>query len=286
VRARDHVYYGADVRCAACQEANSRRSDFCRGCGAPLGNAAEVARVREDAEPEPEPVHVAQLREEPARPRGKGCSLVGFGCLTVLVLGAGLAIASVLWQEEARVEVVGHHWRRAIHIERFQPQETSAWCDDVPSSARITRHKREVRSHERVPDGESCHTRREDLGDGTYREHEECSPRYREESVYDDRCYYTVLRWSEARVAENEGESLARYPAWPAVGRLRACKVEGCEREGKREASYTLVLRDGKGKEHSCELSQERWSRAAEGASYAGKVSVISGALDCASLGL
>ena len=291
VAARDHVYFGADVRCAACQEANSRRNDYCPGCGAPLTNAAEVARVREgkeraessEHEPEPAALHApVQARQK----SGKGCSLVGFGCLTVLVVAAGLAIASVLWKEDARVEVVGHQWRRAIHIERYLPRETSAWCDDVPGSAHVTRHKREVRRHRRVPDGESCHTQREDLGDSTYREHEECSPRYREEPVYDDRCYYNVLRWSEVRVAESEGESLAKVPAWPAVGRLRACSVEGCEREGKREASYTLILRDAKGKEHTCELNQERWSRAADGASYAGKLSVITGALDCTTLGL
>jgi hypothetical protein len=46
------------------------------------------------------------------------------------------------------------------------------------------------------------------------------------------------------------------------------------------------VLRDSKGKEQTCELSQDKWAKAQEGSSYRGKASVITGGLDCTSLGL
>jgi hypothetical protein len=285
VPAREHVYYGADVRCSACHEANSRRNAYCRGCGAPLANAPEVARVLEGQEPETP--SKARLMAAPPEPRkSKGCGIWGFGCLTVFVVGLAGGLASVFWTEDASVEVVGHRWQRVIHIERYSPRETSSWCDSVPSHTRVTRRERDVRSHRKVPDGESCHTRRVDLGDGTYREHEECSQRYREEPVYDQRCYYMVMRWSEVRVAESEGSSLAPYPSWPAVGRLRSGNCEGCEREGRRDESYTLVLRDSKGKEHSCELGEAKWAKAQEGSSYRCKESVITGGLDCKSLEL
>jgi hypothetical protein len=294
VRAEDHVYVGADVRCGHCGEANSRNSKHCEGCGAPLEGVADIGLRRDqvvasgaafvggsaaDARLERQGAKVA-----PAAPKRSSTAKVvaSVGCLSVLAILA-LVIVAVTWKKEAELVVTGHTWRREIAIERFGPTADSSWCDSVPAMARGVRRSSEVRSHRRIPDGQDCRTRKVDRGNGTFVEKQECSTRYRDEPVYDDRCYYTIDRWAVARTLDASGASV-KDVRWPDVGALRPCIFVGCERLGSRKETYTVELTDPKSGKQTCNVDANKWATLGDGSRWKGGIRVIGGGLDCATL--
>jgi hypothetical protein len=296
VPAKDHEYFGADLHCAHCGFANGSKSKHCAGCGAPLEGAKEVARKSDevvapaavDNETEEKEIQRALLRagirpSKPPAPRTGPRWGLRLGCLLAVVLLASAA-ALLLWKKPGGLEVVRHTWKREIAVERYGPSNDSAWCDQLPSEVRDVRRRHEVRSHERVADGQDCHTRKVDRGNGTFTEQQECAPRFRDEPVYADKCYFTVDRWTKARSATAEGASLGDAPRWPDLALARAGRCVGCEREGARTENYVVVFRDDQAREHSCEFDQVRWSSFADGSRWAAQMGVVSGALDCNTL--
>lgn len=297
IAVEDHEFVGADLRCAACGEANGARSKHCRNCGAPLADAASVA-VRG------EQVHAAgqfggdsggAARAEllagpapaPAPRRRPGVGVfAGCGCVALLVGLATLVAVLLFWKREAAVEVTGHRWERHVAVERFAKATETAWCDSPPAGGRELSRARQERSQRQVPDGQVCRTRKQDQGDGTFKEIEECQAKTRSEPVLDDRCTYEVMRWSVARRVTAQGSSAADAPRWPSVEVSRPGECEGCEREGARTETYTVYLREvgGKARAHTCELPEERWAALSVGSRHRSKVNQLTGALDCAAL--
>jgi hypothetical protein len=295
VPAKNHEYYGADVRCTHCTVANSRNSKHCAGCGAPLEIATEVARrvdqvattnttfVEDEPREAPRERLVGAAPAEPQKAPLMGRSSIGYGCLVIAIL-AVIGVGLLLWKKPGGLVVVGHTWKRVVAVERYGPTADSSWCDQAPSAARSVTRRREVRSHERVRDGEECHTRRVDRGNGTFAEQEECTPRYRDEPVYADRCYYTVDKWAKARSESAEGRSLADAPRWPSPSLVRPGTCDGCEREGARVETYTVLFKDEGAHEHPCDFDQQRWASFAEGSRTTGAMRVVGGGLDCGSV--
>jgi hypothetical protein len=281
VRVADHVYIGRDLVCRHCGTFNSRNSRHCRDCGAPTNESSEAQLVA-DLPPAPDVSPRAQALRQ-VQPRGRKGRTAWLVWLAVSVIVAGIA-AFFLWKREASFEVTGHLWERRIEIERFGPVRDSAWCDQLPAAARELRRYRAVRSHEQIPDGETCTTRRVDQGDGTFREVKDCKPRYKSRPIEDNRCDYEVNRWSPTRHVESSGRALSPAPTWPAVGQLRSCALVGCERQGPKRESYKVHLRGVNGEDGDCELEQSRWSQMKVGARYKAQVRVLGGGLDCSSL--
>ena len=273
VEAAGHVYVGADWRCAACETPNSRAADFCVNCGNHKdGNAAVKLVV--DA---PAPVVAAAAAAKPRRwPLVVGAVVV---CLVVF------AIVAAVWKRDVQVQIVEHSWTRSIDVERLDPRSESAWCDSMPGDAYSVSRSREVRSHRQIPDGETCTTSRVDNGDGTFRNERKCSPKYRSEPVYGDKCHYTVDRWGVARTLKSGG-GLQQARAWPAVSLGRTGTCRGCEREGPRREVLTLALRDARdaGKTWRCDVDDARWQGLRDGDMRPMKVRVIGGGADCDSL--
>jgi predicted nucleic acid-binding Zn ribbon protein len=295
VPAKEHEYYGADVRCTHCTVANSSHSKHCAGCGAPLERATEVARRADQVaetsttfvEDKPEEARrerfAATAPAEPQKAPGKTRTVVGYGCLVIAIL-AVIGVGLLLWKRPGGLVVVGHSWKRVVEVERYGPTSESSWCDQTPSEARRITRRREVRSHDKVRDGEDCHTRRVDRGNGTFAEQEECTPRYRDEPVYADKCYYTVDKWAKARSESAEGRSLSDAPRWPEPSLARAGICDGCERQGARIETYTVVFKDEASHEHPCEFDQQRWGSLADGSRWTGAMRVVGGGLDCGSV--
>jgi hypothetical protein len=300
IPAKQHEYYGTDVRCAHCGVANSRNSKHCAGCGAPLERAAEVSKRQDqvdagtgfsaDSSTRAKQEHEAALAvdhdEVPAGVPKKGSGMrtaLKAGCLLVLVAIAAV-VAIMLWKKTGGVEVVGHMWKREIDVERYGPVSDSAWCDQMPFSAHGVSRRKEVRSHDRVEDGQDCHTRRVDRGNGTFSEQQECTPRYRDEPVYSDRCYFTIDRWTKSRAATAEGSSTGDAPRWPETSLSRPGSCEGCEREGQRHETYTVMFRDDGAQDHPCDFDEQRWASFSDGSRWKGALRVVGGGLDCDSL--
>lgn len=276
IAVKDHVYFGVDWECANCQTPNSNASAFCGNCGSPKDGAGRVALAHEKPDEEPPPA--------PEPQQGGGSMGKKLGCCMIFVIGAlGLLCAlSMFWTKSSTLTVSGHTWERTIQIDQYGPNSESDWCDDLPSGAYDVRESDKQRDVEKVPDGEDCITKNVDDGDGTFHQEEECTPRYREEPIYDEWCRYTVDSWAQARVARAAGSDLS--PSWPESG-AKTCAKErtGCEREGARGETYTVTFR-GEGDSHSCDLSEAAWRSLTDGATVEGEVSMVTGGLQCSSV--
>lgn len=269
VAVEDHEYVGADRVCPSCSASSSAKVKFCGGCGDEMSGARAVGLIISGGAPAPVPASGA-----PPAPRFRGW-----------ILGLIFAVASIvgflfLKTKPVDLSVAGHSWTREIQVERFGPVRESAWCDQMPVGARELSRKKEVRSIEQVPDGEDCRTVKKDRGDGTYAESRECTPKTREKKIWDDRCEYSVNRWSTVRTERTRGDSLEPEPAWPAVKLERTGDCVGCERPGPRKENYEVLLREG-AKEHRCALPQEKWAAMAPGSFWRGEARALTGGLVC-----
>ena len=277
VAVEDHVFTGADRTCPACNTPMAAAASHCAGCGSAMEGAAEVSRKRDPADQPPPP---------PPPPKKKSKAGCVIGCVLLGLVLAVVAAAAVmmLWKKQAAIQVAGHSWERSIQIEEYRSVKEDAWCDQMPSGAHDVTRTKEVRSHKKVEDGEDCTIKKKDQGDGTFKEIEECKPRYREEPVYDQKCRYTVEKWTADRTVEEGGASLSDTPAWPKVSLSKTGTCVGCEREGARSEEYTVHFVDDGGKDLSCEFPQASWSTYAVGSRWAGEGGVVTGKLDCDSL--
>lgn len=293
----NYVYKGASLICASCSTPNEGDAQFCIQCGAPLTNAQRAERVGEQVKDEGE--HFAaqaqrDLSQERFETEMRRVGVIKDGkkgtnrlAITIIIGVIALIVGAIFILTRQRDEsagVIGHRWERLISIEQYAPRESSAWCDAMPADAYNVTSRREQRSTRRVPDGEDCQIRRVDNGDGTFSERRECTTLYREEPVYDDRCYFTVNRWDEARVARAQGTSLNDTPYWPQTNLRCTGQQVGCERKGDRDESYTVILQGMDNDRYECAVPQALWQQMAIESRWALKVGVVTGAPDCDSL--
>jgi hypothetical protein len=280
VEVKGHTFVGADWACAACSTPNGAAASFCVNCGNPKdGNAAVATKadriVKDGVVVEPPSTNAPPTKARSSSPLLR--LLLAAGALALIVV-----IVLFVWKKDATVDVVAHRWTREIDVERFDAVADSAWCDSLPSGAyNVSRH-RAVRTTKKIPDGEDCHDRNVDKGDGTFTVKKECTTRYREEPVYADKCNFDVDRWHVVRTDKAEG-ALTPSPSWPQP-RLSSSSGRGAERTGARREDYVVQLRDAKtGKTHACSYSEAKWRSLPDGSRHKMKVRMI-GAAVCDSL--
>ena len=274
VEARNHQFVGADWSCAYCNSPNSAAAAHCTNCGAGKDGTKPVATV---VDPTATPKVIAQ----PTKARS-GWWRWAFALLALAVVALGMMFTS---KHEATASVAGKTWQREIQIEQFGPVSDSAWCDSMPSDAYAITQSREQRSTRRVEDGQTCHDERIDKGDGTFVKRRECTPRYREEPIYDKRCQYQVNRWRAYRTLK-AGPETAAAPEWPSLGTLEHAsglvQTIGAQRAGPRRESYVLQLTSDK-KNWTCNVPQNVWNKYEQGSTTPVQVRMVGG-VDCASL--
>ena len=297
IAVRDHQFRGVSLKCAACGTLNDGDANFCQGCGAPLEDAERAQTVAPQMRTETETFsadaprdlererHEAEMRRvgviKDPKPASSGrCGLIIGAALIALVVLIGLLL---FWRRAETAVISGHEWERAIAIEVLSAVGGSSWCDAMPRDAYSITRREEQRSTRRVQDGEECRIQRVDSGDGTFREQRVCSPIYREEPVYDLRCYYTVNRWVPARQLTTSGSSLNPAPNWPTVNLRQTGTALGAEREGGREEIYLLRLRID-GDEFRCRVPQNFWEQAAVESRWNVSVNALTGQPDCSTL--
>jgi hypothetical protein len=264
---------GVDLTCPACQTPNGAKAKCCRHCGSPLTEAARVSLVQQKA-----PAVTAPQKRAPASPSRWPYWVGG-----VAVLLVAFIVVTLTWKKEVTATVAGHSWERVIDVEELRAQNSSSWCDAMPSDAYDVSRHREQRSTKQIADGKECHTENHDRGDGTFERREVCKTKYRDEPVYDDKCSYRIDRWEHAR-SVRAGGGLLDEPTWPALQLTRACASLGCEREGPHHETYTVKLTSSEGHSYACDEPQPQWKRFVEGHAYPLKIRVIGGGADCDSL--
>lgn len=301
VAVKDHVYYGADRICPSCDTLNSANSQFCQQCGTPLEGAQTAQLVNDDQvirdgqrfettgsrnieqERFAQKMSAAGLNMD-GTPKSKGGNnLLKYGIIGAVGLVVVFVAMAVFWKRETTAIVTGHTWTREIAVESYAPRSENAWCDAMPADAYSISRRSEVRSYRQIPDGEECSTRRIDNGDGTFSERRECRTKYREEPVYDTKCYYTVNRWGFSRSVKANGQSLNDLPYWPDTNITRTGTCIGCEREGRRDADYLVHFR-ADSSDYTCDLDESRWASIAVESRWTFQVGVITGQPDCGTL--
>ncbi len=300
VAVEDHILVGKDKICASCDTLNSGDSQFCQQCGAPLDTAKEAGTLgdqvrdqsgkfessgsrdleKEEFDSEMQRVGV-QASPQALNAGGSKRTLYIIGGVVALIVVA--ILVAVLWRRETSAYVTGHSWERAINIEQLAPRSESAWCDSMPAGAYSITRREEQRSSRSVPDGEQCSMRRVDNGDGTFSEREECRTIYREEPIYDTRCYFTVDRWGFERTAAITGESLSEEPTWPRTNITRTGNCVGCERESGRTENYYVHFRTGENT-YTCAVDQSMWQSMTIESTWTFNVGVVTNQPDCSSL--
>jgi len=288
VEARNHRYVGVDWACLYCATPNSNAAAFCVNCGAGKDGTKPVA-LKTDAEPAPPPPAPAPPPSPPAHRR----RLWALGAVLLAMLIGLLYLFTAT--RDATATVAARDWSREIQVERLVRVPESSWREAVPADAyRVVCH-REQRSTRQVPDGQVCRDVRLDKGDGSFVKHQECSPRYRTEPVYGERCSYQVNRWRGTR-AVKAGSAQAAQPFWPGVGALAApaanslglaggeagANLLGAERVGPRSERYVLHLA-ADGKTHACEVPEAVWATYQQGATVPLKTR-LTGGVDCAAI--
>jgi len=264
-----HRFEGADWTCGACTTPNGALAKFCQNCGNPQeGNKSVVLQTDKAA---------AAAQALRAAPPKKPSSKVGLLIAAAVAAVIAIVLVLVLVKKEATVDVVGHQWRRTIDVERYDAVSDSAWCDSLPSGAYSVSRHREERSKKRIADGQDCHDKNVDRGDGTFVVKTECQTKYREEPVYDDKCTFMIDRWHHQRDVVAQG-GLAQKPTWPAFSPTGSGR--GAEREAKRSERYTLQLRDAKsGTTHECDYPEASWRAVPERSRHTIQVRLVGGAV-------
>lgn len=266
VAASDHPYVGADLTCPSCGTASSRAAKCCGNCGSQLTGGKDVALVR--APPPP--------------PRNKSKLPMVLGILAVVFVLLAGTCALLLRKRSGAFEVKSAHWERSIAVERLDMKKDSAWCDAVPSDGRILGRRDEQRTTKQIPDGQTCTTTKKDLGNGTYKEVQECKPKYKSEPVYDQKCDFEAPRWVVLRTEKAEGDT---GPAWPKISLGKSGTTMGSEREGARTEKYTVTFTEpATGKSSSCDFPENKWMSYKSGARYNGRIGTVTSSIDCDSL--
>lgn len=301
VAVEDHVYHGADVICPACETPNSAAANNCVNCGSPLSEADRADTLgeqrrgtgeqfqssgpRNPAEERFNRQQAAIAAQEAAAAADRNKKIIIGVILAVIaaIIGIGIFVSNA---KSARdVYVSGHTWERSIDVEEFGPQSKSDWCDRMPARAYNVDRRREVRDYEKVPDGEECEIVRRDNGDGTFSEREECETKYREEPIYDDKCYYKIDEWAFAYKLDSSGSGLEDAPYWPEADFACTTARVGCEREGGRSEHYTVALTHSEsGDVYKCGYDYERWANLAPESSWTLEVNDVTGHVYCESL--
>ena len=270
------AFDGVDVKCSACGTPNGLLANNCKNCGSPLSEGAAVKKLA-DRDNRP----AALVAPPPVVKRGMG--VVAKTLLAGGLLLAVLIIAALTWKKQVTATVESHSWKREIAIEAMTQVNDSAWKDSLPSDAYSVSCSKEQRSTKKVADGETCHTRDVDRGNGTFERKNVCETKYRDEPVYDEKCRYSVDRWKRARGVTATG-GLADAPSWPAVNLHQTGSCRGCEREGAHSEEFLVGLSGPKNERYSCDKPQAEWRSFEQGRSYPLKVRMMTGGADCDSL--
>ena len=295
IEAKDHRFVGRDWVCGYCESPSAAAAAFCGNCGAPQGSSPAVALVQDGPTPATAPAVPAPTAKLSATPgkRGPLTAVWVVMLVALLLVGAGAHWAYKLFSKhDETVQLLDKGWARQVNVEHFTAVRASDWCDSLPAGAYAISSQREQRGTRPIEDGQTCHTVRADMGDGTFTQRQECSPRYRDEPVYDTRCHYRVNRWQVLRTDKLAGNA-SLMPAWPqpllagppagGMGLSGGAALLGADRLGSKRERYQVTLQSAKGKQWTCTRSADRWAALADGKPFTLKVRGTGGA-DCDSV--
>ncbi|MGF1534465.1 MAG: zinc finger Ran-binding domain-containing protein [Bernardetiaceae bacterium] len=272
---------GADWVCTHCSTHNKAWLFQCEGCGSPRDEAGEGdAQLQQRDILYDQPPKDAPAPKAAPRPQSKRNVYV--------VLGLVLTIIALffVFKSESTYEVVveGHAWERSVALENYREVEEEDW--QLPQQAKLINSFQAVHHTEQKLKGYQTKTRSvrvqvgeeryeagvRDLGNGTFekiyktrpvyenREETYQDPIYEDVPIYRTKYRYRIFRWKKLDPLQAQGKDTK--PIWP---KLPPKPDPENWRTGKQKATYTLYVKDPKGKTHSTELPLEQWQTLQKG---------------------
>lgn len=291
IEIKNHIYYGIDWDCQYCSTPNSLNAKNCINCGAGADGTKPVVRVHE-RQPKnhnttrPQTPTNSAYNTQPA-PKNKSNALaiaIGiFFFIFIAFIVAGLTI-----KNEETTFIQSKSWQRTIDIQKYTAQVDSDWCSSKPVDAYKIHKTREIRDYKQVENGQSCSTSNVDKGDGSYAKQTTCVKNYKSVPIYDDRCHYTIDRWSYSHSLVSQGDH-QRTPYWHEVGQLtnNALNRLGNERLSTRQEKYTVYFQNSNKQEKTkvwqCTFNESVWQNYQINKEFKIKVNMF-GIADCSSL--
>ena len=254
IAVEEHKFVGVDVTCPACNQLNSGDAEFCQQCGSPLTEGAKANTLGEqmkgaggifessgsrDVVQEKYDAAMERIGVKPKeKAKNKGSNIKVFaiiGVIIAILVGIG---ALLTMTESATVVAKEHSWERTISVDDSRPPGDNMSIDFGSCS-------RKQRSTNRIPDGETCKTVRKDNGDGTYKESQQCTTKYREEPVYDDYCRWRGNHWEDSYSRVTSGVGLSPEPYYENVSK------------------YDVNFTGNENRTYTCDFPQDEWSNIA-----------------------
>lgn len=277
VAVEDHVFVGVDVTCGSCAELNSGGAEFCQQCGAPLTDAAKAKTldketqgsagqfvssgsrdlVQEKFDSEMERVGVKE------KPKRGGTNYKVLGIIGVIIAAIiGLVVVLNL-TDSITVSAQSHSWERTVSVQEYRNFTTQSWRDSRPSGDNVSitgSCQRKQRGTDKVADGQTCKTVRKDQGDGTYKESQECTTKYKDVPVYGDWCTWSGRHWEDDYSRSTSGEGLSPEPYYENISLKCAGQNSlGCER-ASYSGKYMVAFSGNENRSYSCDFPQDEWA--------------------------
>ncbi len=282
--------------CAYCGNQNAADLQECSSCSAPRAEAkGDYFSINNAEEEEPEPSPPPPKQGKPLHENADTGQEFGFNLnsrsrialskivkVVIPILACAVFIFGMVmffkWFNtpiEKQITIDNVQWTRSINIEELRTYNESGWS--LPSNARLSYTREEIRSYDHVIDHYETRTRRvssqsivgytervvgyDDLGNGQFRERKERVPEYttiydtetyqepvyRDEPVYDTKYYYEIDRWKKSRSVDTSGYD--KNPYWGEV------ILRYKERQStKRESYYISGQVDGKTQRYQLNL--------------------------------
>lgn len=281
IAVEDHKFVGVDVTCPSCTQLNSGDAEFCYQCGSPLTEGATAKTLEEqtkgrggafessgsrDVVQEKFDAEMVDIGVQP-KAKNKNNSknnIKVFAIIGVFIALIAGAIAVFNMTESATVVADSHSWERTVDVDKYSEFTVMSWRDSRPAGDNMSIDfgscTSKQRSTKKIPDGQTCKTVRKDQGDGTFRESQQCTTKYREEPVYDDYCRWRGNRWENDFSRVTSGEGLSPEPYYEDV----SLNCEGQKRIGCQQATYNgdynVNFTGNENRTYTCGFPQDEWA--------------------------
>lgn len=283
--------------CDYCGYQNYYTDLTCQGCGAPRSEATSDYFGNDFNSNNPTPNLSSETVQQSTEPRSKSESSkfnsfkqhAGPLLHKSIILSIIVCLIWIFIPITRTATITGFEWERIIDVETFTECHENGWS--VPNGAHVTKQKSEIHHYNKVLDHYETKTKRvahkeqdgytttyKDLGNGqskvvktpkykiVYKTETYKEPVYRQEPVYKTKYYYDIGRWKETSTLFTSG--VDQKPYWHDTdlpSYVDDPKYDD-QKLGDRYETYSVIIKDDKGKNQSVNYSFENWKKLEVGA--------------------
>ena len=286
------AHAGADWVCSHCGSHSKHWEKSCSSCGSPKDVAGDGdEHLKEKVtyfDYKRQQAHLQGQSRAPLPKKKSGLGRYIFGAVALLV---GFILLSMI-SSDYEAQVLEHRWERKIAMEEYKKVIEEDW--NIPQGGQRIKSFRAVHHYNQRLVGHETRTKRVQTGTERYKcgtrnkgngyfEDVYCSrpvygtkevsePVYEQIPVYQTKYQYSIMRWKPAEplVANSTGKNVY----WPETPKHQQNKRF---RQGDREESYYLIIRDHHGENQEELVPFSFWNDVPEGGKVKAEKSTVFG---------